>query len=253
MFTTMEKKADFKVYAKNYDIYRKADLGLLETAIDSLKIDTSMRVLDFGCGTGNYLKALQMKGYNNLFGLDQSEEMCKIASEKSTAIIKKGSHVNVPYEDDYFDAIIIIDVVHFITDIKFLFDSLWRICKNNGRVFIATQSQTQLETRVYSKYFPSTTTIDKLRHHDISKLISAAESSGFSLHTVKDYLTGADFLVDDNYFNLIKNKAFYIFRLLSDDEFNDGVAKLQIDMNNGSFIAKYPGRTLITLEKERGK
>jgi len=244
------EKADFNVYAKNYDSYRTADLELLETAIDSLKIDTSMRILDFGCGTGNYLKAFQMKGYNNLFGLDQSDEMCKIASEKSTAIIKKGSHVNIPYESDYFDAIIIIDVVHFIADINCLFNSLWRISKKNGRVFIATQSHAQIETRFYSKYFPSTTKIDKLRHHDISNLISVAESSGFSLITVEDYLTGTDFLVDDNYFNLIKNKSFYILRLLSDDEFNEGVAKLQIDMKNGSFIAKVAGRNLITVQKE---
>ncbi len=245
-----EEKVVFKAYAQNFDKHRTADLKLVDTAIESLKISRDMRILDFGCGTGNYLKAFQIKGYNNLFGLDQSDEMCKIASDKTSAIIKKGSHVNVPFESDYFGAIIIIDVVHFIDDIHSLFNSLQRICKNNGRVFIATQSHAQLETRIYSKYFPSTTKIDKLRHHDISNLIAVAESSGFSLLTVKDYLNDTDFLVDENYFNLIKNKSFYILGLLSDNEFNEGMAKFQIDMRNGSFIAKFPGRTLITIEKE---
>lgn len=250
---TIENKYDFKMYAKNYDNHRTADLKLVETAIENLKLDGNTRILDFGCGTGNYLKAFQIKGYKNLFGLDQSDEMCKIASEKTIAIIRKGSHLHVPFDSDFFGAIIIVDVVHFIDDIDSLFNSLQRICKKNGRVFIATQSHEQLETRIYSKYFPSTTRIDKLRHHEISKIVAVAESSGFSLLTVKNYLNGTDFLVDENYFNLIKNKSFYILGLLSDDEFDDGMTKLQIDMRNGSFISKFPGRTLITLEKYRGK
>lgn len=242
---------DFKVYANNFDKHRMADLGLVKIAIDSLNIDTSFRVLDFGCGTGNYLKALQNIGYRNLFGLDLSEEMCKIAFEKTGANIKKGSHSNIPFDDEYFDAIMIVDVIHFIDDIHNLFDEFNRISKNNGRIFIATQSHKQIEKRIYSKYFPSTTKIDKLRHHDVSNLISTAELSGFSLISVKDYLPNVDFLVDENYFSLLKNKSFYILGLLSDDEFNTGIKKFQIDLSNGSFIAKFPGRTIITLEKNR--
>ncbi len=246
----IEEKVDFKEYAENYDKYRTADLELFKLAIDRLKIDKTMRILDFGCGTGNYLKAFQEKGYNNLFGLDQSDYMCKIASEKTNATIKKGSHLYIPYEDDFFGAIIIVDVIHFIDETHSLLKSLHRVCKKNGRLFVATQSHSQLESRIYSKYFPSITKIDKLRHPDIINLIAVTESNGFSLLAVDNYLSDVDFLIDENYFNLIKNKSFYILGLVPDDEFNEGIEKFQNDMRNGSFYAKFPGRTLITLEKK---
>jgi ubiquinone/menaquinone biosynthesis C-methylase UbiE len=246
----MKEIVDFKVYALNYDRHRKADIKLVETAIDSLSLDKTAKILDFGCGTGNYIKEFEIKGYNNLFGLDQSVEMCKMASEKTSAIIENGSHIKIPFEDDFFDTIIIVDVVHFIEDLHSLFNGLERICKENGRIFIATQSHAQIEARIYSKYFPSTTKIDKLRHHDINKIINVAESCGFTLLEVVGYLNDTDYLVDEKYFNLIKHKSFYILGLLSEYEFNEGIEKLKNDLKNGNYIAKFPGRTLITLEKK---
>jgi ubiquinone/menaquinone biosynthesis C-methylase UbiE len=246
----VEKKVDFKIYADNYDNHRTVDLKLIDIAIESLKINTTFRILDFGCGTGNYLKALQKRDYINLFGVDTSDEMCKIAFEKTGAIIKNGSHSNIPFDNDYFDGILIVDVIHFINDIHDLLNEFHRISKTNGRIFIATQSHGQLESRIYSKYFPTTTEIDKIRHHNIDNIISVAESCGLSLVSVKDYLNNTDFLIDENYFNLIKNKSFYILGLISDNEFNAGIEKLQFDLKNGNFLAKFPGRTIITLEKK---
>ena len=245
----LKNEIDFKMYAKNFDKHRKADIELVNIIIDRLKINESSRILDFGCGTGNYLKTFQAKGYNNLFGMDQSEEMCKIASKKTSATLKNGTHNCIPFEDNYFRGVFIVDVIHFIDDIDNLFNSLHRICQVKGRVFIATQSQAQLETRIYSKYFPSSTKIDKLRHYAIDKLTSTAESKGFKLVSTTNYLNNTKILVDETYFNLIQNKSFYILRLILHDEFKQGIEKLRLDMRDGNFIAKFPGRTLITFEK----
>jgi len=245
----MNNQINFKIYANNYDKHRKADLRLIDLIITNLNADPKARILDFGCGTGNYLNALQEKGYINLCGLDKSDDMCEIATEKTGVTIKTGSHFNIPYENNYFEGIILIDVIHFIPDIDLLFKELNRIAKNDGRIFIATQSHQQLETRIYSKYFPSTTSIDKLRHHEINKIVSTAELNGFTLVSKNDFLSNTDFLVDEEYFNLIKNKSFYILGLISEEEFCSGIEKLHLDLQNGNFVSKFPGRTIITLKK----
>jgi len=244
------KKVDFKSYAQDFDKHRKADFKLIEIAADILNLDVNSNILDFGCGTGNYLKCLQERGFLHLFGLDKSEEMCIISSEKTSAIIKNGSHLDFPFEKASFRAVIIIDVVHFINDLQGLFKSLQHACEINGRVFIATQSHEQLEKRIYSKYFPSTTEIDKRRHHDIKSLITIAETCGFSLVSEKKYLSNTDFLVDWDYFDLINKKSFYVLRLITPEEFNSGMQQFQFDLRDGNIIAKFPGRTLITLEKK---
>jgi ubiquinone/menaquinone biosynthesis C-methylase UbiE len=238
-----------ETFSKKYDAHRAADMRLLEAIIDNLKLNKTMNILDFGCGTGNYLEALQSKGYRNLFGLDPSKNMRDTAFKKTNVIIRDGSHLNIPYEDNFFDAVILIAVIHFVEDIKSLFDGLQRICKKGALVFIATQSYKQIERRFYNKYFPSLVKIDKTRYHEIEKIISTAEQSGFSLRTNQDFLSCTDMMIDEKYFSLVQNKAFFIFELLPSKEFEKGLSLFRKDMKNGNFIAKFAGWTIITLQK----
>jgi len=240
---------NYELFSKKYDDYRVADMRLVEEVIDKLKITEIMNILDFGCGTGNYLKALQLKNYQNLFGLDPSENMRKIALEKTGLIIKEGSHLNIPYEDNFFDAVILINSIHFVDDIKALFYNLQRVCKKDALVFIATQSRKLMKSRCYNKYFPSLLEIDYKRYHEIDKIISTAEQSEFSLFVNQDFLNDTDMSVYEEYFNLIKNKAFSIFELLPNDEFDKGISQFEKDMKDGSFIAKFVGWTTIVLQK----
>ena len=52
-------KSTLKAFSKKYDTHRAADIRLVEAVIDKLKITKTMNILDFGCGTGNYLEVGQ--------------------------------------------------------------------------------------------------------------------------------------------------------------------------------------------------
>jgi len=242
---------DFKAFSKNYDIHREADLGLLEIVIGNLKLSKDMHILDFGCGTGNYLCALQKKGYTNLYGLDKEESMQEIAVKKTGLNVRIGTHLNIPFEKDFFDAVTLIAMIHFIDDIDSLFRNLYSISKKYGRISIVTQSHEQVDSRFYNKYFPSLAEMDKQRYHRIENITATAEQNGFTVCDIQEYSSGTDMLVDKNYFNLIKDKSFYVLRLLSDDEFDRGMEKFNSDMVNGNFTAKFAGWTIITVEKNK--
>ena len=243
-------KFNVKEYSEKYDTHRAADMRVVGEVIDKLKITETMNVLDFGCGTGNYLKALQLKGYSNLFGLDPSEDMRKKAFEKTALTIKEGSHLNIPYEDNFFDAVFLINSVHFVDDLRVLFDNLQRVCKKDALVLIATQSRELMRNRFYNKYFPSLLEIDYKRYHEIDKIISIAEQNGFSLRSNHNFINGTDMPVDEEYFSLVQNKAFSIFALLPEDEFNKGISLFKEDMKDGGFVAKFAGYTIIILQKK---
>lgn len=245
----MVKSVNFKEYANKFDNYRSADQSLIDTLINMMSLSKNMHILDYGCGTGNYLAQLQAKGFAHLYGLDKSDEMCKISTEKTGLIVRCGDEMNLPYEKNFFDAVIIIDVLHFVQKLDVFFAHLNAIVKPGGKVFIATQSREQLRMRVYAKYFPSAYEIDKDRHHQINEIISLATTHGFSHYTVNGYKVNTDCIVDNNYLQLVKNKAFYIFGLIPEDEFEKGVAMLEQDLVGGPFVAKFPGRTLVLLEK----
>ena len=246
----MAKPVNFKEYANKFDNYRSADQNLIDTLINMMGLSKDMHILDYGCGTGNYLMQLKARGFIHLYGLDKSEEMCKISAEKTGLVVRCGDELNLPYEKNSFDAVIIIDVLHFVQNIDVFFARLNTIIKPGGKVFIATQSREQLRTRVYAKYFPSAYEIDKDRHHQISEIISHATTHGFSHYDVSGYKENTDYTVDTNYLQLVKNKAFYIFGLIPEVEFEKGIAMLEQDLLNGPFVAKFPGRTLILLQKD---
>lgn len=247
------KIVDFKKFSDNYDVHRVADPRVLQAIIDNLNLKKDMRILDFGCGTGNYLKALQDNGFKYVFGLDKEERMQEIAQKKTGATVKIGTHLDIPYESDYFDAVILVAMLHFVDDIDSLFKNLNRVCKKNGHILIITQSHHQVKARFYNKYFPSLIDIDTNRYYEPQSILEAAEANGFSSVNIQDYLSATDMKVDADYFNLIKNKSFFVLGLLSSEEFDKGMDLFKEDMakSGGEFITKFAGWTLITLQKEK--
>lgn len=238
-------------YSQQYLRHREPDEELLETVITSLKLTKEMHLLDFGCGTGNYLLALQKRGFVNLSALDIDRNMRETAKNRTGVDVKAGSHLDIPFEDDIFDSVMLIAMIHFIDDLDRLFKNLYRVCKNNGRVVIVTQSHDQVDARFYNKYFPSLAGIDKRHYHELSAIIDTAEASGFYALPIQEYAVGTDLTVDIKYFNLIKDKSFYVLRRLPDDEFNEGLKQFEAEMEHcgGEFTAKFVGWTIITLQK----
>lgn len=240
-----------KDYSKAFLAHREADIDLLDIVINNLKLHKNMRLLDFGCGTGNYLLALQKKGFKNLFALDKDDNMIDIATTRTGIIVKSGSHLSIPFENEFFDSVMLIAMIHFIDDLFILFENLNFVCKKGARVVIVTQSHEQINNRFYNKYFPSIEKIDRQRYHKPQEIISIAEKSGFVCKNVQDYLSGANLIIDSKYFDLIKDKSFYVLRLLPDDEFAIGVELFEQELkkNQGNFIAPFAGWTIITLQK----
>ena len=71
---------------------------------------TSLKVLDIGCGTGEF--ALKLKAYKkdaSIFGIDISSDMIKVAKEKTKSKgdidLRIGDVEKMPYDSDYFDCI----------------------------------------------------------------------------------------------------------------------------------------------------
>jgi len=237
-------------YSKIYLAHRVADISLLDAVIGNLQFKEGMRLLDFGCGTGNYLLALQDKGFTELYALDK-DDMIAIATERTGVAVKSGSHLSIPFEDSFFDSIMLIAMIHFVDDLDSLFMNLSRVCKEGGRIVIVTQSHKQVDARFYNRYFPSLAGIDKQRYHEPERIISVAEKNGFFAQGVQDYISGEDLVIDDSYFNLVRDKSFFVLRLLPEDEFNKGMVLFEQEMkqNGGQFIAPFAGWTLVTLQK----
>ena len=53
----------------------------------------SARILDIGCGSGSFLKALSEHGYTEITGIDLSEEQVKLAHQLGVTQVQQGDLV----------------------------------------------------------------------------------------------------------------------------------------------------------------
>ena len=82
----------------------------------------SSRVLDIGCGTGNYTGLLQKVTQAEFFGVDPSQGMLDKALQKHPQItFRQAEAASMPFANDFFDFIYMTDVIHHIPDIDALF------------------------------------------------------------------------------------------------------------------------------------
>jgi ubiquinone/menaquinone biosynthesis C-methylase UbiE len=131
-----------------YDDWYKTRIGKhvdsveSECAFNLFKIKKGMKVLDVGCGTGNFSIKLAKKGCK-VSGIDLSDKMLVLAREKAE---KENLHINyynmniydLNFPDEYFDAVFSMATFEFIEDMDKAIIEIFRVCKDKGQIMIGT-------------------------------------------------------------------------------------------------------------------
>ena len=101
------------------------------------------RVLDAGCGTGNYSLALAKIGYD-VIGIDYSESMLNRAEKKRRNIsagkaqfLKLDLTGKIPYPDNYFDCILSIHTMYTISETEPVLKEYYRVLRPDGRLILS--------------------------------------------------------------------------------------------------------------------
>lgn len=135
-----------------YDATRRAEPGIVDILVELLNLRTG-RVLDIGCGTGNYTTALQARGLAVL-GLDRSGLMLRTADAKSGDLMLVGADAAaLPFADESFAGAICTLAIHHFQDLEASFAEAARIL-HNGRLVILTQLPEQIMRYWLRAYFP---------------------------------------------------------------------------------------------------
>lgn len=108
--------------------------------------------LDLGCGNGKYLS---VRNDLNMYALDNCEKLINIVNKKFSLVKTFISDVSeTPFEDNFFDSIISIAVIHHLaTEERRLemIKEIIRILKPNGKCLISAWATEQTETKTLLK------------------------------------------------------------------------------------------------------
>lgn len=136
----------------------RANKVMYDGIIENMRSPKSMKVLDIGFGNG-YLDALiYRKERCSIYGIDISEDMVKLASEKNKKAIEKGDiHFAVgdccdlAFEDQAFDIVVTMNTIYFWNDTIKGLQEIYRVLKNGGVFYNAVLPKENLDKIFYTK------------------------------------------------------------------------------------------------------
>jgi len=134
--------------ASTYDQWYTTPLGKhadeVETrfAMHLLKPFPGMRILDVGCGTGNFSLKLARLGCS-VTGIDISEKMLTFAREKAQkeqlpVEFMPMDASDLEFPEEAFDAVVSIVVLEFMQNQQKTLDEMFRVLKKGGKLLVGT-------------------------------------------------------------------------------------------------------------------
>jgi ubiquinone/menaquinone biosynthesis C-methylase UbiE len=157
-------------------------------------ISPKEKVLDLGCGNGRFYNNVILKGAK-YFGIDPSSEMIKICKSNYPEGSFKTAYGNdLPFEDEYFDKVFSIAVLHHIPSVssrlEFLKEIL-RVLKKDGLMFLTAwdlKEKAEGKKDVMIPWYGSKGTY--FHCFNLEELIQLAKDSSFSIIKNGEILIG---------------------------------------------------------------
>jgi ubiquinone/menaquinone biosynthesis C-methylase UbiE len=104
-------------------------------------------ILDVGCGRGTISE--ELTNNNTVIGLDVCEIALKEAAVKGIEVKLWDIDKGIPFENSYFDIVLVMDVLEHILEPEHLFDECKRVLKNKGLLIISVPNMLNLLNRFY--------------------------------------------------------------------------------------------------------
>lgn len=222
---------DYDQGADDYAAHRRLHTGVYRELCEQTDPGPGSAVLEVGCGTGNYVRALAQRFHCVAYGLDPSPAMLDYARaqrERVTWVL--GRAEELAFTDKAFDLIFSVDAIHHISDKAAFYREAARTLRPGSRVCTVTDSEEIIRSReVLSGYFPETVEIETRRYPRVAQLLAWMEEAGL--------IEMAEVAVEQPYkvtsTQPFRDKAYSSLRLISEQAWRAGLERLEGDLAHG--------------------
>ncbi len=134
--------ADAVARARAYDAWFDHGWGAYAQRVERAALLAALgeiagqRVLDIGCGTGRFTRALEEAGAH-ITGVDVDTAALAIAAGRVDGPLVHADAHGLPFADDAFDLAVTITATEFLTDPALALDEAVRVTRPGGRLLVA--------------------------------------------------------------------------------------------------------------------
>lgn len=168
--TNDEDPIDFYYYPLIGWVYRKR----LDNTLN-LVSEKQEKILDIGYGSGLLFPSL-LQSAQTCYGLENHNQEEKVyeflAKEnisKEKVILQDGSILEMPYANEFFDAIISVSTLEHIKDLDKAMSEMFRVLKTGGEMILSFPVRNAITDRFYKLFGYDPRSIHPSSHRDIIK------------------------------------------------------------------------------------
>ncbi|MBN1487328.1 MAG: methyltransferase domain-containing protein [Anaerolineae bacterium] len=214
-----------------YALHRMVHPEVLRALIVNGFLRPNSRVLDVGCGTGNYIMSISSIVNCSCWGVDLSRKMLEYARQRRHPVkLIQGNIESLHFASNSFDMVFSVDVIHHVQNRTHYINEAYRILKPGGKFCTVTDSEDVIRSRQpLSVYFPELVDIELRRYPSIAALRIWMEYAGFGA-LQEQFVEFTDNLMDIREY---RERAYSALHLLPEEAFRQGVARMEADLQKG--------------------
>jgi SAM-dependent methyltransferase len=225
---------DYDLFAREYAAHRTVHPEVLLQLISTAGIGKSTRVLEVGCGTGNYIRSLVRTTGCHGIGTDPSEEMLARARTAGPDLEYRTESAETlgdgTGDAGAFDFVFSVDVIHHVENRAEAFRRMHRALAPEGLLCTVTDSEEIIRRREPLAYFfPETVDVDLARYPRIETLRTEMEAAGFV--DVREEPVEFSFVTTD--VSPYRERIYSCLRLITPQAFHRGMAQLEEAARDG--------------------
>jgi 2-polyprenyl-3-methyl-5-hydroxy-6-metoxy-1,4-benzoquinol methylase len=161
---------------RNYTLNKK--MGLIN------KYVSRGTILDYGCGTGMFLKTCVNNGWK-CYGIEPDADALKLATHNGASVFANKTGLNTFDANFLFDAITLWHVLEHLTDLEETLNFFKAKLNSNGILVIAVPNHNSFDAKFYNEFWAAYDVPRHLYHFDKDTVEMLLSNYGFKLVETK--------------------------------------------------------------------
>jgi ubiquinone/menaquinone biosynthesis C-methylase UbiE len=212
--------------------------------LQSTQITPGLEVLDVGCGTGGFARAIARSAPAEVTGLDRSARFIDFAGQQPrppAGMVRwvVGDAEQLPFATLSFDRVLLSLVLHQLADPPAGVTGAVRVLRGGGLVLVRTVAPEDVAGRVPQRFIPRMAAVDAARLPSVEAITAWLVQAGVASVTVHRHLRNNRLVLADVEHGL-RTEASLRYGFLTSDELEEGVRRMRADAARGDWIDPRP-------------
>ena len=228
-----------KSYNRGYEDYlkdEKNNIATFKKRLDGIKkYKKQGKILDIGCATGILLMLAQKEKWD-VYGVEISEFAIEYAKKRFNLNLFKGTLKEARYLNNFFDVVVMDNVIEHLPDPLSGLEEINRILKDNGLLYVVTPNIKSSFAHVVGKRWLLLKPDEHLYYFSPKTIKKMLENKGFKLIKIESIgkVCSLDFLVSRlrNYNTFLSRQADFVVKYLE-------IGQLSFYVNLGDVMVAY--------------